>query len=579
MKASAEFILADYAQRCADHRRYVRLFSTHASVIVTLLTLVCGWTFSKEPEARPTWALLWVVLIANVDLLFMAFHFHIRVLLLSYLLDIEKVIDDVAQGCCGQQALHQPDGCPHPRLFFGYHHWRSMCNQQMWTRVWIVTLAVLFGLAFLGLEIALLYFAFSDSHGPTGRYQRLMVAVLVALPLIAGGWALFSVVRLLKHSSRLNQCRPFASWVPDDQEAFVNQVMSLDFAQRNEDARALMDYYVALLLWPTTAFGGIVAFSCAAPHREWVFLFIPPVALLCLCAVLLVYRFFKRLKRYLEKVEAFLDARTQAGVCPMVHRAERKRSFGRPFLRTWGNYMGKIERFLAKCMEVRASQPMPPASTRLRGYRVGFFRVVRRQHVQQTESLDVPLQAWLAFLGGGAAVAAMLWFCYSAAQEWIRWPPDWPTVGYLGVMGLLTVTVLLTFLGSRSIGSDPCIGGGSNVYSSSLPHVLVYGCVLAAAIELFTVWMRFGVGLQSTRDTMAMAPWTLGLRIHHGYVGLVLLLACLVLGGRPAIRNLIAMIGIGLLVSDLVHHFVVLWLTTGSPEFHLLYPSEWKKQA
>jgi hypothetical protein len=115
--------------------------------------------------------------------------------------------------------------------------------------------------------------------------------------------------------------------------------------------------------------------------------------------------------------------------------------------------------------------------------------------------------------------------------------------------------------------------------SYSLSRVLFYGCVLAAAIELFTVWMRFGVGLQSTRDTMAMAPWTFGLRIHHGYVGLAFLLACLVLSRRPAIRNLVAMVGIGLLVSDLVHHFVVLWLTTGSPEFHLVYPSAWKKQA
>ncbi|MEY3460173.1 MAG: hypothetical protein RL215_3330, partial [Planctomycetota bacterium] len=33
----------------------------------------------------------------------------------------------------------------------------------------------------------------------------------------------------------------------------------------------------------------------------------------------------------------------------------------------------------------------------------------------------------------------------------------------------------------------------------------------------------------------------------------------------------LATVGGGLLVSDLVHHFVVLWLLTGSPQFDLFY--------
>ena len=43
-------------------------------------------------------------------------------------------------------------------------------------------------------------------------------------------------------------------------------------------------------------------------------------------------------------------------------------------------------------------------------------------------------------------------------------------------------------------------------------------------IEAVTCGLRFGLGLQSGRDTSALARWTLGLRIHHGYVGVVLLM-------------------------------------------------------
>jgi hypothetical protein len=30
-------------------------------------------------------------------------------------------------------------------------------------------------------------------------------------------------------------------------------------------------------------------------------------------------------------------------------------------------------------------------------------------------------------------------------------------------------------------------------------------------------------------------------------------------------------IGIGLFISDMIHHFVVLWIITGNPQFDLLY--------
>jgi hypothetical protein len=68
---------------------------------------------------------------------------------------------------------------------------------------------------------------------------------------------------------------------------------------------------------------------------------------------------------------------------------------------------------------------------------------------------------------------------------------------------------------------------------------------------------------------------TRGLRLHHGYFGVaVAALAWCVPVLGIALRNLLLMVAIGLLVSDLVHHFLVLWPITGSPQFDLTYPTK-----
>ena len=106
----------------------------------------------------------------------------------------------------------------------------------------------------------------------------------------------------------------------------------------------------------------------------------------------------------------------------------------------------------------------------------------------------------------------------------------------------------------------------------SLARVVLFGLVLAAVLEMLTLWMRFGLGLQSTRDTSLIGAFTLGVRIHHGYVGLVLLLFAWWFDANLGLRNILLMLGIGLLVSDFIHHFLVLWPITGSPQFDLVYP-------
>lgn len=96
----------------------------------------------------------------------------------------------------------------------------------------------------------------------------------------------------------------------------------------------------------------------------------------------------------------------------------------------------------------------------------------------------------------------------------------------------------------------------------------------AAAIELVTVVLRFGFQLEASRDTASTeGVLTGGIRIHHGYIGLLLVIVAWALWRRRrpwAQRLLIA--GVALFASDMVHHFIVLWWAVGSPEFHLVYP-------
>ncbi len=109
-------------------------------------------------------------------------------------------------------------------------------------------------------------------------------------------------------------------------------------------------------------------------------------------------------------------------------------------------------------------------------------------------------------------------------------------------------------------------------------QVLCWGFLLAVVIEAITVVLRFGLRLESTRDTAMIGTMTFGLRVHHGYIGLFLLPLgwCFPRGLRYALW----IIGFGLLFSDLAHHFVVLWYFTGSPQFDIVYPQHpyWSRQ-
>ncbi len=107
--------------------------------------------------------------------------------------------------------------------------------------------------------------------------------------------------------------------------------------------------------------------------------------------------------------------------------------------------------------------------------------------------------------------------------------------------------------------------------SRTLFQVLGWGVLSAQVVEILTCALRFGASLQSTRDTRVLIAFTFGYRVHHGYVGLLLLMLAPFARSRGW-RNLLLVAAVALLLSDLFHHFVVLWVITGAPQFDFRYP-------
>ena len=98
--------------------------------------------------------------------------------------------------------------------------------------------------------------------------------------------------------------------------------------------------------------------------------------------------------------------------------------------------------------------------------------------------------------------------------------------------------------------------------------------VLTAVIEVVTVALRFGLHLTASRHTASIVGrLTGGVRIHHGYLGVAIMIAAAVVWRAESLMSGIALAtGIALVASDLIHHFLVLWLVTGRHEFDLFYP-------
>lgn len=102
-------------------------------------------------------------------------------------------------------------------------------------------------------------------------------------------------------------------------------------------------------------------------------------------------------------------------------------------------------------------------------------------------------------------------------------------------------------------------------------HLLLLGSVGAVLFELFTCWCRFGLGLRASHSMSWLGSLTFGIRVHHGFTGLLCLFLA-VLPFSPVPCHLLAICGLALFLSDLAHHGVVLPLAVGATEFDLFYP-------
>ena len=104
--------------------------------------------------------------------------------------------------------------------------------------------------------------------------------------------------------------------------------------------------------------------------------------------------------------------------------------------------------------------------------------------------------------------------------------------------------------------------------------LIVQVLLLTLLFETLTLVLRFGLQLESTRDTAStIGLLTFGIRIHHGYCGaLLILIAWGISREAPQLSQYGFTLGWALFLSDAIHHFVVLWPLTGSPQFDLFYP-------
>ena len=102
--------------------------------------------------------------------------------------------------------------------------------------------------------------------------------------------------------------------------------------------------------------------------------------------------------------------------------------------------------------------------------------------------------------------------------------------------------------------------------------------VLAVLIELATICTRFVFKI-SSKDTymkiMKKFDLHFFIHMHHGIIGILVVLVALTYD-MPWTLGL----GSAMILSDAIHHFVVLAIVIGNPEFHIIYKdiADFKKE-
>ncbi|MEK6846875.1 MAG: hypothetical protein AABY16_01775 [Nanoarchaeota archaeon] len=96
--------------------------------------------------------------------------------------------------------------------------------------------------------------------------------------------------------------------------------------------------------------------------------------------------------------------------------------------------------------------------------------------------------------------------------------------------------------------------------------------ITAVIVEIITIVGRFKFNISTKNFWVSVMRhfnkkhWV---HVHHIFLGLIISALALILESNLALN-----LGIGIALSDAVHHFLVLWPLVGSPEFHIMYKNK-----
>jgi hypothetical protein len=96
--------------------------------------------------------------------------------------------------------------------------------------------------------------------------------------------------------------------------------------------------------------------------------------------------------------------------------------------------------------------------------------------------------------------------------------------------------------------------------------IALWAVAVTGVVEAITLAVRFGTGVSAAQFSAAGPP--LVLRIHHMFWSIPLLLIAPFVWRRPKIASALLGVAIGLVASDLLHHFLILPLLVGNTGWH-----------
>jgi len=98
-------------------------------------------------------------------------------------------------------------------------------------------------------------------------------------------------------------------------------------------------------------------------------------------------------------------------------------------------------------------------------------------------------------------------------------------------------------------------------------HVIIAWTIgITLAVEAITIALRFGANIDAVQFNATEPPFLL--KIHHAFWSIPLLLIIPLVWRWPKTSGTLLGIGLGLILSDAIHHLVVLPITVGNMGWH-----------